>query len=308
MRKIFGALGPWLALAALLVFCMIGEASFRNPMNYVMLGRQAAYTGIIALGMTLVIAAGGIDLSVGSLFALSGVAALELAPKLGGSPETGLLLTALLAVGCGLAGGAANGALVAVWKVPPFIATLGTMSIFRSLGLYFADAGRVAADNPAFGLVDGNVTIGMLIGFTALFTVMLNLTAFGRHVCAVGSNEKVALYSGIHTGRVKFMTYLLTGGLCGVSAMLWSARLSGISSAGDGMGYELDAIAAVIVGGTSMSGGKASMLGTLAGVLLLVTISSALVAWGVSPNLQNTVKGAVIIVAVLFQYKKGANR
>ncbi|MGE4301335.1 MAG: ABC transporter permease [Victivallaceae bacterium] len=304
LKKMLAAAGPYLALAALLLVCIFTCESFRDPHNYLIFGRQAAYTGIIALGMTLVIAAGGIDLSVGSLFALSGVGAFLLMPQLPGGEFMRFAGALVLALGIGAAGGAFNGALVSIWRIPPFIVTLGTMSIFHSLALYLADASRVDAANGYFRLITAGSTIAVFAGMAVLFTVLLNLTAFGRRVCAVGSSEKVARYAAVNTGGVKFMTYVLTGLMCGASAFLWAGRVGGISSASGGSGYELDAIAAVIVGGTSMSGGRASMLGTVAGVFIMVLISNALVPWGVSPNLQSMVKGFVIIVAVLFQYKK----
>ena len=302
--KILAAAGPYLALAALLIVCIVSCDSFRDPGSYLIFGRQAAYTGIIALGMTLVIAAGGIDLSVGSLFALSGVGAFMLMPLLPGGEFARFAGALVIALMIGAAGGAFNGVLVSVWRIPPFIVTLGTMSIFRSLALYLAKSGRVEAVNGCFRFITAGSTIAVFALLAALFTVLLNLTAFGRRVCAVGSSEKVARYAAVNTAAVKLTTYVLTGVLCAAAAFLWAGRVGGISSASGGAGYELDAIAAVIVGGTSMSGGRASMSGTVAGVLIMVFISNALVPWGVSPDLQSMVKGFVIIVAVLFQYKK----
>ena len=136
-----------------------------------------------------------------------------------------------------------------------------------------------------------------------ILALVLVETPFGRHVCAVGSNERVARYAGIRTGVVKFHTYGIIGLLTGLSAIMFAGRLDSISSTGAGLSYELDAIAAVIIGGTSMSGGKASVWGTLAGIFILGIISNALDLWGISANLQGIVKGTVIIIAVLFQYK-----
>lgn len=296
--------GPFLALAALLLLCIATGEAFRNPANYPVIGRQACYTGIIALGMTLVIAAGGIDLAVGSLFALSGVVGLLIAQQLPGGDLLQLFGLLAITVACGAAGGALNGALIGKWRLPPFIVTLGTMSIFRSLGLYLADAGRVTGSNIYFADIGAFWAIGSWVVLALLGYFLLEWTPFGRHVCAVGSNEQVARYAAIPAGRVRFFTYLITGALCGVSAFLWVARLGGMSSASDGSGYELDAIAAVIVGGSSMSGGKVCWWGTLAGVLILTLIGNALVSWGISPKLQELVKGLVIIVAVWMQYRK----
>ena len=293
--------GVWIALVVFLVAAAISNENFRSPQNLVNITRQVSYSGIIALGMTFVIAAGGIDLAVGSLFALAGVVSL-FAMNAAGGPESVQLVAGLgAALGVGVIGGALNGVLVGAARVQPFIVTLGTMSIFRSLALYFSNAGLVRTDNVLYqkcGMAEfGGIPLPTILLFvlTACLAVVLKLTRFGRHVCAVGSNERVAYYSAIRTGLVKFWTYVLVGGL---------ARLNSVSSSGAGLSYELDAIAAVIIGGTAMTGGKATIPGTLAGVLLLGIVSNVLDMWGISVNLQGTVKGLVIIIAVLIQYKR----
>ncbi len=203
-----------------------------------------------------------------------------------------------------------NGVLVGAARIQPFIVTLGTMSIYRSLALYFADAGLVSTGNELYRTATSatfcmiSVPALVMVLLTVFFTVVMRSTRFGRHVCAVGSNERVARYAAIPTGRIKFRTYLLAGLLAGLSAFLLGGRLSSISSSGAGLSYELDAIAAVIIGGTAMTGGRASVPGTLAGVLLLGIVSNVLDMWGISVNLQGTVKGLVIIIAVLIQYKR----
>ena len=300
--------GVWIALVVFLVAAAISNENFRSPQNLVNITRQVSYSGIIALGMTFVIAAGGIDLAVGSLFALAGVVSL-FAMNAAGGPES-VQLVAGLAAALGVIGGALNGVLVGAARVQPFIVTLGTMSIFRSLALYFSNAGLVRTDNTLYqkcGMAEfGGIPLPTILLFvlTACLTVVLKLTRFGRHVCAVGSNERVAYYSAIRTGLVKFWTYVLVGGLAGLSAFLLGGRLNSVSSSGAGLSYELDAIAAVIIGGTAMTGGKATIPGTLAGVLLLGIVSNVLDMWGISVNLQGTVKGLVIIIAVLIQYRR----
>jgi ribose transport system permease protein len=146
------------------------------------------------------------------------------------------------------------------------------------------------------------VWIFFLMAF--LYHILLNNTKFGRYVCAVGSNERVAKYSAIKVQWIKFLTYLITGFSVGVSAIMLSSRLNSVSSSNTGLGYELDAIAAVIIGGTSMSGGSGSIIGTVIGAMILGIINNMLNMLGVSPYLQGTVKGIVIISAVLMQYKK----
>ena len=138
---------------------------------------------------------------------------------------------------------------------------------------------------------------------TVQFSVIQKHTRLGRHICAVGSNERVARYAAIRTGLVKFYTYLIAGTTAGISALLFGGRLNSVSSTSAGQSYELDAIAAVIIGGSSMNGGKASIWGTLAGILILGIVSNVLDMWGISVTLQGTVKGLVIIIAVMMQRK-----
>lgn len=301
--------GPYLALAALLAVCCVSSESFRQGQNLLNITRQVSYSGIIALGMTLVIIGGGIDLAVGSLLALAGCLAIQLMNQFA-DPGLGLGLAMAAAMLVGLAGGAVNGALVSLGKIPPFIATLGTLSIYRSLALYGADAGLVTSRNELFGKLGAATVAGVplpvavLLILTGLFSLLLNRTRFGRHLCATGASERVAVYAAIATGRVRFMTYLLAGFTVGVSAILLGGRLNSVSSANAGLSYELDAIAAVIIGGTAMSGGRGSVWGTLAGVMILGIVSNVLDMWGISVNLQGMVKGMVIIGAVLIQRKQ----
>ena len=307
LRKTLTAYAPYFALAILLVICCISSPGFRRPQNLLNITRQVSYSGIIALGMTFIIIGGGIDLSVGSLLAFSGTIGI-IAMNHVESPMGGMLLAVAATLLAGLLGGALNGTLINVGKLPPFIATLGTMSIFRSLTLQMTNAGTLSTANEIYGKVGGAVFLKVplptivLFALTALGSLILLRTRFGRHVCAIGSNERVAKYAAINTSLVSFCTYALTGLLTGLSGLLLGGRLCSLSSTTAGMGYELDAIAASIIGGTSMSGGKGSLAGTLMGVLILGIISNILVMWNVSANLQDTVKGVVIIAAVLIQH------
>ncbi len=304
-RKFLADSGPWFALAALLLVCCISSESFRQGQNLLNITRQVSYSGIIALGMTLVIIGGGIDLAVGSLLALSGCLAIQVMNRIA-DPALGLAA----AMAAGLLGGALNGALVSLGRIPPFIATLGTLSIYRSLALYTADAGLVTSRNEFFGKLGAASFLGVplpvwvLLLLTSGFSYLLTRTRYGRHLCATGASERVALYAAIPTARVRFMSYLLAGFTVGVSAILLGGRLNSISSTNAGLSYELDAIAAVIIGGTAMSGGRGSAWGTLAGIMILGIVSNVLDMWGISVNLQGLVKGLVIIGAVLIQRKK----
>ncbi len=326
-KKVFRCIGgPYLALIVLFLICALTNDVFAKPANLINILRQVSYSGMIALGMTFVIVGGGIDLSVGSLFALCGVfsvlAANHVTPWvmqsmegfLPGSDLTGFLIAAIVSVLTGLVGALINGAVIVLGKLPPFIATLGTYSIFRSLSLYFADAGTLSTENPVISDFGSSSVFGFLptpafimLLLTAVLGVLLSETSFGRHVCAVGSNERVARYAGIHTGRTQFLTYAVIGLCVGISAFLFVGRLSSVSSSNAGLLYELDAIAAVIIGGAAMSGGRGSLWGTLGGVLILGIVSNILDMWGVSVNLQGTVKGLVIIISVLIQRKDHAS-
>lgn len=304
-------LAPFITLAALLAACCIASADFRNPYNLMNIARQVSYSGLLALGMTIVIAGGGIDLSVGSLLALSGVLGLQAMNALpaGISPGLAFATMAGVAVLVGLAGGAINGALVNYGKIPPFIATLGTFSIFRSIAVYRADAGLVQSSNAVLNgiarALGGALPLLVLLVAAALLFVVLRYTKFGWRISATGANEKASVYAAVNVRAVRFLSYLLIGLLCGLGAILLSSRLQSVSSTGSGNAYELDAIATVIIGGTPMTGGRASIWGTLAGVFILGIIANVLDLWSISANLQGTVKGLIIIMAVLLQYKRG---
>jgi ribose transport system permease protein len=302
---------PLVTLAVLLGACCAFNADFRSQYNLMNIARQVSYSGLLALGMTLVIAGGGIDLSVGSLLALSGVFGLQVMNALPSTtPEwAAFLAMALVALGVGVVGGALNGALVNVGGIPPFIATLGTFSIYRSLAVYSADAGLVQSSNATLNHIarglGGTLPLLVLLAAALVIWGILRYTRFGWRVCAVGSNEKAAEYAAVNVKSVRFWSYAATGLLCGVGAVLLASRLQSVSSTGAGNAYELDAIACVIIGGTPMSGGRASIWGTLCGVFILGIIGNALDLWSISANLQGTVKGVIIILAVLLQYRTG---
>ena len=302
---------PFLALAALLIVCMVSNEHFRSPQNLINITRQVSYTGIVALGMTFVIIAGGIDLSIGSLLALAGVSGIMLMGKIA-DPAAAVLAAFAVTLGIGILGGAVNGAIITLGKVPSFIATLGTLSIYRSLSLYMADAGTVSSGNDMIRSLGSAAFLGLplpawiFFGLAVVFGVVLRQTSLGRHICATGANPKAAEYAAIRTSGIRFITYAIAGFTAGVSAFLFSTRLNSISSTDAGLSYELDAIAAAIIGGTAMNGGRGSIAGTVAGVFILGIISNALDMWGAPVNLQGLVKGSIIIVAVLIQRQRNS--
>ena len=295
------SLAAYIALAVLLGICLAASDAFRNPANLMNIARQVSYSGIIALGMTLVIAGGGIDLSSGSLVACSGIFALETLNRCAVLPA-GAQLAVMLAAAllCGLAGGAVNGALVNWGRIPPFIATLGTLSIFRSLAVYQADAGLVMADNVWLDRFCGGWTpVIVLLAVAGALAHLLRNTPLGWRICAVGASERASAYAALGVRRVRFTTYAIIGGLCGASAFLLAGRLSSISSTGSGAAYELDAIAAVVIGGASLFGGEGTIVGTLIGSLIIATIQYGLVILGVVPFWQYVAVGIVLIMAVI---------
>ena len=285
-----------------------GVPIFILPSNLLMVLRQVSYTGIIALGMTFVIISGGIDLSVGSMMAFVGGIAVFLLKQFPSDSLLGVFIAVLFSLVFGAFSGFINGFLVTKWRIAPFIATLGTMAIFRSLILYFSKAANIESSNQEFikfgpaHILGISLPVWIFIILAVAFHLLLNNTRFGRYVCAVGANEQVARYSAINVQLIKLIPYAITGVTVAVSSMLWASRINGIQPSQVGAGYELDAIAAVVIGGTSMSGGKGTIIGTVLGAIILGMINNVLVLGGVSSFLQQAARGLVIIVAVLLQY------
>ena len=288
---------------------IVGWPNFLRIKNLVNILRQISYTGIIGLGMTMVIISGGIDLSVGSMTAFVGgitIFFLNLFPE---TSQFAVLAAGLFAVLFGAFSGLVNGVLVTKGRIAPFIATLGTMSIFRSLIQYFSGAGNILSENTVYPEVGAGSILGlpvpvwMFFIIAAILHIVLNNTRFGRYICAVGANEQVARYSAVQVLKVRLIPYIITGATVGVTALLWSSRLNSINSS-DCIYYELDAIAAVVIGGTAMTGGKGTVIGTVLGAIMLGMINNMLVLGGVSSYLQQAAKGLVIIAAVLLQYNK----
>jgi ribose transport system permease protein len=301
------------ALALLVVVSSFLSPYFLTPQNLLNILRQVSYTGIIALGMTFVIIAGGIDLSVGSVAAFVGsLAVLALNASVEGGAPQGWAVTLAIAAAVGAGGvcGFANGILVTKGRIAPFIVTLGTMAIFRSLSLYMADAGEFRSSSPLFGDLGSASVLGLpfpalsLLALAAALSFALKRTRYGRYVRAVGSNARVARYSAIDVDRTRLATYTVNGLMVGISAVLIAMRFNSVGSSTLGVNYEMDAIAAVIIGGTAMTGGRGSVWGTVVGAITLGVINNMLNMVGLSPYLQGAVKGLVIIGAVFVQRQK----
>jgi ribose transport system permease protein len=301
----------WSEYSVIIAFLIIFiAASVLNPRfldlnNQLNILMQVSIIGIVALGMTVVMLSGGIDLSVGSVLVFVGVVSV-LALNATGS----IFVAIITALVVGSFAGFLNGLMVAKGRIASFIATLGMMAAARSIALYIAEGGSISGEVSGFtAIANSNLWIfdfPVIIFFvmTALVYVLMHKTRFGRYVYALGSNEKAALLSAIRVDRVKIGIYSLVGLLVSVAAIIETSRLNSISSSSSGVQYELDAIAAVIIGGTRMTGGRGKIMGTFFGVLILGILNNMMNLMNVSPHLQGFVKGLIIIIAVVFQKRE----
>ncbi|WP_179378582.1 ABC transporter permease [Jannaschia marina] len=311
-------LGPILALVALIVVGALLNSNFLSAGNVTNVLSRSAFIGIIAVGMTFVITSGGLDLSVGSMAAfIAGLMILVmngLLPTLG--PGVALVLVGILAaLLAGTVAGFVNGFLITTMRIEAFIVTLGTMGIYRSLVTWLADGGTLSLD---FGMrtVIRPIYFGGILGISwpiivfALVAItgeiVMRRAAFGRHAAAVGSNDQVARYSSVNVDRVRMLTYVFLGLLVGVATIMYVPRL-GSASSSTGVLWELEAIAAVIIGGTMLKGGFGRVWGTVIGVLILSLIDNILnLTDGVSPYLNGAIQGVIIILAVILQRERKA--
>lgn len=301
---------------ALLVLCIIGfllNPAFLSEGNLTNLLTRSAFIGIIAIGATFVITAGGIDLSVGSMAAAIAGGMIIVMNSAIDTLGTGLT-TVLLGCGCsvilGLGAGWINGLLTTKGKIEAFIVTLGTMGIYRSLVTYFADGGTLSLDfnlrgtyRPVYydSFLGLPIPVWAFIIVSVLGWLLLNRTAFGRYCTAIGSNEAVAKYSAINVDRVKTLTYVIQGFCVSIATIIYVPRL-GSASSSTGVLWELEAIAAVIIGGTVLKGGYGRIGGTILGALILTTIGNILNFTDLISNyLNGTMQGLIIIVAVMLQ-------
>lgn len=296
-------------------------ASFLQVENLRNLLSQNSYVGIIAIGMTFVIISGGIDLSVGSLIALCGAVGVLALNKIGAgsSANAAIIAAGVASIGIGALSGFLNGLAIAYGRVAPFVVTLAGLAGFRSIAIVLGQGGEIRSQVPSFqDFGFGGLSLPFLtnsagkpiviywslIAFVAVAlgaSIILNKTRFGRSVISVGGNERASRYSGIETRAIKLWTYTLLGALVGLAAVLNSARMNSVGTGSVGSFYELDAIAAVVIGGTSLQGGKGRIWGTVVGVVLLTLINNMMTANRIDTNWQGLVRGAVILVAVLLQ-------
>ena len=307
-----GTAAPFIALGALAVLGTIVNPRFLSADNLVNVLTRSAFIATIAAGQTLVITAGGIDLSVGSMAAfVSGVTILFLNAGWIGDP--GLLIAASMVVALVLGSlcGLANGLTTTLGRIEPFIVTLGTMGIFRSLTTWLAQGGSIVIKSSGvrdvyrpvyFGNVLGvPIPVLAILAVAAIAAFILYRTAYGRHVTAVGSSEDVARYSGVNVVRVRTLTYVLQGLCVAIAVIIYIPRLGSTTST-TGLLWELQAITAVVIGGTRLKGGVGRVFGTIAGALILESIGNIMVLSDlVSEYLIGAVQGAIIVIAMLAQ-------
>lgn len=298
-----------IALAIMIVALSLSTDKFLTIDNGLNVFRQISINICLSLGMTLVIISGGIDLSVGSVLALSGAVAAGLLGRgialtsLGYAIEftvPGAIVAGLLV---GLLLGAVNGYVITQLKLPPFIATLGMLSVARGLTMLWTGGFPITNLGSTFGRIGTGYWLGIPLPIwislmlTLLAILITTRTPFGRHLYAVGGSESAAHYSGLNVQRIKWIVYTLSGGMAALAGILVTARLDS-ATPNAGTGYELDCIAAVVIGGTSLQGGRGSILGSLLGCIIIGLLNNGLLLLEVSPFWQQVIKGAVIILAV----------
>lgn len=292
-------LGTLSGLFGLCVVLWALTPHFLTVSNLLNVAEQAAIIAIVAVGMTFVIITGGIDLSVGSVLAFAGVVMASVLHA-----EVPLPVALAVALGTGLFCGLVNGALITVGRLPPFIATLGMMSVARGTALMFTEGRPVSGFSGGFRslatgeLVGIPVSVIIMVGVYVVAHFVLTRTKLGRYTYAIGGNEEAALLSGVNVRLYKAAVYGISGMLSGLAAVILTARLNSAQPIA-GMMYELDAIAATVIGGTSLLGGEGTVVGTLIGALIMAVLRNGLNLLGVSSFIQQVVIGSVIIAAVL---------
>lgn len=311
--------GIWRDYSVVVVFfvivgiCGLAAPRFLTPGNLLNILRNTSIVGSIALGMTFVIIAGGIDLSSGPVFATAGAVLIFLqrmkAPD--GSPAMPLAVAILACCAVAMAFGFLNGTVITKAKLPPFIVTLAVGIIARSVTMYICRGATIMGNNiPQFSQIGSGSVLGIPIPFlvvivmAVLFHVLLTRTKFGTYVFAVGGNEHASRYSGIKVDRIRILTYMLVGLCTGMAATMEMSRMVAVAAATSGSQYEFEAITAVIVGGTALTGGRGRLVGTIVGFIILGIVNNMMIMLNISPYLSGAVKGAVILFAVLLQRRE----
>jgi ribose transport system permease protein len=317
-KEVFKKLQPLIALIVMVVALSLLSDKFLTLANQRNILLQISVNLCLSIGMTLVILTGGIDLSVGAILALAGAVAAGLL-------KNGLVLKAfgvvlqftsfgaiIAGILTGLALGLFNGFVITRFRLPPFVATLGMLSIGRGLTMLWTGGFPVTDLGPRFGFIGSGMFLGIPMpvwisaALVVLFYIVSQRTALGRYIYAVGGSERATAFSGINVDHLKLWVYALGGALAAVAGLVVTARLDAADPKA-GLGYELDSIAAVVIGGTSLSGGRGSILGTVLGCLIIGVLNNGLFLLDVSPFWQQVVKGFVILAAVALD-KMGGRR
>lgn len=308
-RELIKKLQPLIALVVLVIALTLLSDKFLTFANQRNILLQISVNLCVSIGMTLIILTGGIDLSVGAVLALAGAVAAGLLKNGVTLKVFGVALqfTAFGAIVAGIVVGLAfgwfNGIAITRFRLPPFVATLGTLSIARGLTMLWTGGFPITDLGPKFGFIGAGFWLGVptAVWITAalvvIFQIVSRQTTLGRYTYAVGGNERATAFSGINVNRVKVRVYALGGGLAAVAGLIVTARLDA-ADPNAGFGYELDSIAAVVIGGASLSGGRGSILGTVLGCLIIGVLNNGLILRDVTPFWQQVVKGFVILAAV----------
>ncbi len=313
---IFARFAPLIFLVVLMVVFWSLNARFMNPLNLFNIMLQVSIYGLLAIGMTFVILTAGIDLSIGSLLAMAGLVAAAVSKgglsnrfTVGAGQDAmsyGWYLAALAAIATGVIAGFLQGTAITRLKVPPFVVTLGGMSVFRGAALLFAGGGPISGFDPGFvwwgqARIGGQVPVPVVIflAFAILGHIVLRYTRYGRQVYAVGGNPEAARLSGLNVRAITTSVYVIMGFFAGLGAFVLAARLNSAEAIA-GMGYELTVIASVVIGGTSLFGGSGTIFGTVIGTILIGVLLNGLQLNNVSSYIQQIIIGLIIVLAVAF--------
>ncbi|MEW5958954.1 MAG: ABC transporter permease [Chloroflexota bacterium] len=313
VKDVTDRFGPALVLILMLVIFSATNPFFGKFDNLMLIIQEAATIAIVAAGQTLVILTGGVDLAVGSLVGLTGVLAAGLMKQgWGPLPPLNPYLALIFGLLVGALAGLGHGLLITRVKMPPFIVTLGTLSVFKGLALVYTGASPIHLLPGNFKWISDAylwrlpMPAAIMVIVYFLCWSLLNFAPLGRHIYAVGGNEPAARLTGIDVSKVKLHVYGLCGFLSGLAGMMLIARLDG-GIYTNGEGYELNAIAGVVIGGTSLRGGQGGLWGTLVGVLIMSTVNNALVMYSVPPEWKNVVTGTIILAAVMIDLLRKRN-
>ena len=311
--------GIWRDYSVVVVFvaiigiCGAFAPRFLRPENLLNILRNTSIVGSIALGMTFVIIAGGIDLSSGPVLATSGAVLIFLQRMVNpdGTAVVPLPIAILACCAVAISFGFLNGIVITKAKLPPFIVTLAVGILARSITMYVCRGATIMGNNiPPFTRIGSGSLLGIPIPFLVvivmaiIFHIVLTRTKYGTYVFAVGGNENAARYSGIKVDRIRIVTYMMVGLCAGVAATMEMSRMAAVAAATSGAQYEFEAITAVIVGGTALSGGRGRLIGTIVGFIILGIVNNMMIMLNISPYLSGAAKGAVILFAVLLQRRE----